>query len=170
MRSTCNLPGLRQRALARQFHWLPAVHDLRPVPGLRHMALSVFDHWLTEAEARQALVHVPMAEQQRRDRQLWGWALDCAAQTEWLDFRFKGRRQQQLRLRAYTSAQALAMAWRPPSLGGGRRPLRHALLPQQQAVVYEGHDHTWALVLPDPQDLAPWRLAAARHGLHLLPG
>lgn len=167
-RRLLNLPILRQEELRRQFPWLrDLIEDKRP-DHVQVISVTVFDHWLSRDEASALLENVPPFEQDRRDALHASFCKSLVATTQVLSFVFRGRRDERLVFREFTSKNALERYCTPH----GGRTLGHrqfqVALPELHCVFLESWDDTNHFFFTEPTAINHIQQLAEKCGLYVL--
>jgi hypothetical protein len=167
-RRLLNLPIFRQEELRQQFPWLrELIEDERP-DHVQVVSVTVFDHWLSRDEACALLENVPTFEQSRRDALHASFCKSLVATTEVLSFRFRGRRDDRLVFREFTSKDELARYCAP----NGGRTLGHrqfqVALPELNCVYLESWDDTNHFFFTEPTAINYIQQLAEKSGLYVL--
>lgn len=141
-RRLLNLPSIEQKNLCLQFPWLKAlISDERP-EQVQALSVSVFDHWLSREEACDLLEGVPPSEQRRRDALHADFCKALVAATPVLSFTLRGRNDDRLLFRKFTSLTVAEKYCTPH----GARTLKHrqfqVALPDLNCVFLESWDDT----------------------------
>lgn len=167
-RRLLNLPRTSQNELCRQFLWLKAlIEDERP-DHVQVLSVSVFDHWLSREEACELLEDVPPFEQKRRDALHADFCKALVTATFALSFTFRGRKDNRLIFRKFTSETALVNYCTPH----GARTLKHRqfqiALPDLDCVFLESWDDTNHIFFTETTAIPLVQRLARENGLYVL--
>lgn len=161
-----NLPRSRQRELSGAFFWLPSVADGQPIGGVQSFSVSFFDHWLSEREADALLNNVSTEEVRCRDKKHRSFCEKLLAETEVLSFRLRGRKQDQVRFRAFPEKNELLRYLTERTAKGEYN--FHVVLPLLRLAYFSGYDDTSHVYCVKPGNISLIRRLAEDSGLHVL--
>lgn len=170
MRKLINLCKKEQRNLSVQFKDILKVDACEDDHEYRKIAISVFDHWLSKEEALTLLNDVSEEEQTRRNNLHYAFNKKLFDKTMCFTYRVKGRGKKTYPIFKNFQDKRTAYSYIKPNSGGVRSKFLYKLvLPQFDALYYEGWDDTCYLYYKNEDLLNSLIEWVKESGLHILP-
>ncbi|ODB33487.1 hypothetical protein BB427_22230 [Pseudoalteromonas sp. BMB] len=163
MRKFLNVSKQRQKALEKQFPNLIDLAQVNEMKGYTYLAISIFDHLLTRDESIELWGGLDTNEIIRRASKFETFNQLLSEQTEILTFRFRGLRGDKPKFKSFLSQQVQSSYLRQTDIG-----MYQVVLPELNAVYFEGYDDTNVIYLQDPSVRPIIESCAEKVGLHCL--
>lgn len=169
MRSVVALNKCEQKKLAALFPSIMEVNADNDGHGYKKIAVSVFDHWLSRLEASDLLADVSSEEQAHRDELHYSLNKKIISLTKCFTFRVRGRRgKEYVIFKRFVDSSAAHRYVKPSDGFTSNKFFFKLVLPEIQALYFEGYDGTNYLYYEDDGllvDLLKW---IKEEGLHVL--
>ena len=168
MRKLINLSKKEQESLFLQFPHILEIDACEDNHEYKKIAISVFDHWLLEDEVLTLLNYVNEEEQRRRDNLHYIFNKILFDRTICFTYRLKGRYKNHLVFKKFTDKIAAYAYIKPNSNFVPSKYLYKLVLPQFDALYFEGWDDTCYLYFKNEKlldTLVDW---AKESGLYIL--
>ncbi|MCO7251995.1 hypothetical protein NH454_19410 [Pseudoalteromonas sp. Ps84H-4] len=153
----------RQKELEAQFPNLIDLVQVNETTEYTYLAVSIFDHWLTREESMDLLADLDRNEIERRTSIFDEFNQLLLEKTEVLTFRFRGMNGDKPKFKSFVSKQAQSSYIRQTDMG-----MYKTLLPELNAVYFEGYDDTNIFYLQDLTVKSFIESCASKVGLHCL--
>ncbi|WP_253040000.1 hypothetical protein [Pseudoalteromonas sp. Ps84H-4] len=163
MRRFLNVSKQRQKELEAQFPNLIDLVQVNETTEYTYLAVSIFDHWLTREESMDLLADLDRNEIERRTSIFDEFNQLLLEKTEVLTFRFRGMNGDKPKFKSFVSKQAQSSYIRQTDMG-----MYKTLLPELNAVYFEGYDDTNIFYLQDLTVKSFIESCASKVGLHCL--
>ena len=163
MRKFLNVSKQRQKVLEAQFPKLLDLAQVNETKEYTYLAVSIFDHWLTQEESMELLGDLDENEIEYRASMFDKFNQLLSEQTEVLTFRFRGINGDKPKFKSFLSQEAQSSYFRQTDMG-----MYQAVLPEFNAVYFEGYDDTNVFYLRDLSVKSFIESCANKVGLHCL--
>lgn len=167
MRKLINSSKQAQKDLSFQFPDILKVYMNEENHRYKRISISVFDHWLSEDKAIALLGNVNHEAQQRRDDLLYSFNKTLFDKTLCFTYRLKGHNKIQPVFKGFIDKNA-AYSYMTPNGEVASKFLYKLVLPQLEALYFEGWDNTCHLYFKDEKSLGNLSEWVKESGLYIL--
>lgn len=167
MRKFINLSKHRQKELNSNFPELFKIYGAEDSSHYKRIAVSVFDHWLTREEFQND--YPSREEHLQRNEALYNFAKVMAANTEVLNFKFKGKWDKCYPcFRKFGTQEAMLDYLQPAGDNDSSDKFCKLVLPEFNAVYFESWDYTNVFYIQNDSAISEIKKWASEAGVYCL--